>query len=169
MDQKIYKSRLRSLKIVLVLSMIGSGANLISNLITGMTLPMMNRIYHSPDFNLPAEMETYTVYLEELLSLPQSYFLTHALLYCASLAGVILMWNLRKSGFHLYTLAQLLILLVTALFYSAERLSLGDVMLTLLFIVFYYLSFRTLGVFSGEKPEMESGGENYDDNLPTKS
>ena len=95
-----------------------------------------------------------TVYLEQFFETPRSFFLCSALLYALSLTGVILMWNLRKIGFHLYTLAQLLVMLVTLLFLGRERLPLGDIMFTLLFVIYYYLALRNLGVFSrgGETP-----------------
>ena len=92
----------------------------------------------------PNEM---TVYVEELLETPRSFFFSSALLYGLSLTGAILMWNLKKSGFHLYTLAQLLILLITLLFLGREHVALGNIMFTLLFIIYYYIAMRNLGVF----------------------
>jgi hypothetical protein len=104
-----------------------------------------------------------TVFVEQLFETPRSFFLCSALLYGLSLAGVILMWNLRKSGFHLYTLAQLLILLVTLLFLGRERVPLGDIMFTLLFITYYYVALRNLGVFSKGSEVQTSTDENEED------
>jgi hypothetical protein len=50
------------------------------------------------------------------------------------------MWKMRKTGFHVYTLAQLLVLLITALLGKAY-ISMGDVMMTLLFVAFYAVNF----------------------------
>lgn len=110
----------------------------------------------------PAEM---TVYLEQFFETPRSFFLCSALLYALSLTGVILMWNLRKIGFHLYTLAQLLVMLVTLLFLGRERLPLGDIMFTLLFITYYYIAFRNLGVFSRSVADNNNENNDADNNV----
>jgi ABC-type transport system involved in cytochrome bd biosynthesis fused ATPase/permease subunit len=74
------------------------------------------------------------------------------------------MWRLRKSGFHLYTLAQLLVLLITVLFLGRGALSLGSVMFTLLFVVYYYIALRNLGVFN-KATEQQENSDNNSDNL----
>ncbi len=127
---------------------------------TGLTLPFLKTMYESGSMTFPSEM---TVFVEQLFETPRSFFLCSALLYGLSLAGVILMWNLRKSGFHLYTLAQLLILLVTLLFLGRERVPLGDIMFTLLFITYYYVALRNLGVFSKGSEVQTSTDENEED------
>ncbi|MBQ3948954.1 MAG: hypothetical protein II661_00625 [Bacteroidales bacterium] len=129
---------------MLVLSFIGSGVSFLSNFMTGAILPFAKTMYESGSMTFPSEM---TVYVEELLETPRSFFFSSALLYGLSLTGAILMWNLRKSGFHLYTLAQLLILLITLLFLGREHVALGNIMFTLLFIIYYYIAMRNLGVF----------------------
>lgn len=144
LEQQIYSARRRSLRILLVLSFIGSGVSFLSNFMTGAILPFAKTMYESGSMTFPSEM---TVYVEELLETPRSFFFSSALLYGLSLTGAILMWNLRKSGFHLYTLAQLLILLITLLFLGREHVALGNIMFTLLFIIYYYIAMRNLGVF----------------------
>ena len=129
---------------MLVLSFIGSGVSFLSNLMTGAILPFAKTMYEAGTMTFPNEM---TVYVEELLETPRSFFFSSALLYGLSLTGAILMWNLKKSGFHLYTLAQLLILLITLLFLGREHVALGNIMFTLLFIIYYYIAMRNLGVF----------------------
>lgn len=157
LEQQIFEARRRNLRIILVLSIIGSGTLFISYLMTGLLLPSLKATYLSGSMPFPAEM---TVYLEQFFETPRSFFLCSALLYALSLTGVILMWNLRKIGFHLYTLAQLLVMLVTLLFLGRERLPLGDIMFTLLFITYYYIAFRNLGVFS--RSVADNNNENND-------
>ena len=129
------------MRVVLILSMIGSGSSLFSSLVMTLGLPTFKSFYESGLLAYPGEM---TVFIEQLLETPRAFFLCSTLLYAMSLAGVILMWNIRRSGFHLYTLAQLLILLVTVLFLGRERLMLGDIMFSLLFIVYYFIALRQL-------------------------
>ena len=162
-SQRLFDIQKRSLNIVLVLSIIGSGLNFLSSLIWGVTLPTMQQMFNSGAITMPDSM---TVAIEEFLNTPRSFFLWSALLYAVSLAGVILMWRLQKIGFHLYTLAQLFVLLITVLFLGKERLPLGDVMFTLLFVTYYYFALRRLGVFSYNQATPENGnnptGENSD-------
>jgi len=119
---------------------------------TGLAFPAFKAMYYSGSMTFPSEM---TVFVEQLLETPRSFFLCGALLYALSVAGAVIMWNLRKSGFHLYTLAQLLIPVVTILFLGKESLALGDIMFTLLFIVFYYVSLRNLDVFNKSDKEQD--------------
>lgn len=141
MEDKVFLARRRSLRIVLVLSFIGSGMSLFSYIMMSVGLSGLQAMYKSGDLTFPAEM---TVFFEQLMETPRAFFLFSALLYAMSLGGLALMWNVRKNGFHMYTLAQLLLLLVTVLFLGRERLALGDVMITLLFIVYYYIAMRQL-------------------------
>lgn len=158
-QQRIFKLQKRSLNIVLVLSMIGSGLYCLSSLSWGLTAPVMQQMVDSGAIKMQDSM---MVAFEQMVETPRSFYLWSALLYAVSLTGVILMWNLRKLGFHLYTLAQLFVLVITVLFLGKERLLLGDVMFTLLFIVYYYFSLRRLGVFSyaTDTPSDNNGEDN---------
>jgi hypothetical protein len=141
MEDKIFLARRRSLRIVLVLSFIGSGMSFFSYIMMSVGLSGLQAMYNTGSLTFPAEM---TVFFEQLMETPRIFFVFSALLYAMSLGGLALMWNIRKNGFHMYTLAQLLLLLVTVLFLGRERLALGDVMFTLLFIVYYYVAMRQL-------------------------
>ena len=164
-EQQIFQTRRRNLRIILVLSIIGSGLSFFAYLIYGLTLPVLKSMYQSGSMAFPSEM---TVYIESLLETPRTFFVCCALLNGLSLTGVILMWNLRKSGFHLYTLSQLLILLITLLFLGKERVALGNIMFTILFIAYYYIALRNLGVFSKEPIQFDDSATN-DDRTPAEN
>lgn len=141
MDENIFIARRRSLRVVLVLSFIGSGLSFFSYLMMSVGLSSIQAMYNAGEMTMPSEM---TVFIEQLMETPRTFFVCSALLYAMSVGGLVLMWNIRKSGFHMYTLAQLLLLLVTVLFLGRERLALGDVMFTLLFVVYYFIALRQL-------------------------
>ena len=118
----------------------------------------MQNLYNSGAMMFPSEM---TVFIEEMLETPRAFFICSALLYAMSLCGIVQMWNVNKAGFHMYTLAQLLLLLVTVLFLGRERLALGDVMLTLLFVVYYFIAMRQLDALKQQADaEAQTGAEN---------
>lgn len=143
---------IRSFRFVLVLSLIGSGFMFLSNLIYALTLPAMMEVFQSGAFSLP---EQYQVALDMILSTPRSFYALSALLYALSLTGVILMWKLRMNGFHCYTLAQLLLLLLPLLFLGKDRLALGDIMLTLLFVCYYFFTLRRILALQQDDPQQE--------------
>lgn len=136
------------LTFVLILSMIGSGWSMLANLMFGIYHGILSNMMESNNMQLPEEMSNMysnLIGLEpaiindmflSLLDVPQYHYLLVALFSCLSLVGIVLMWKMRKVGFHCYTLAQLIMLLLTALLGKAY-IGMGDVMMTLLFVAFY--------------------------------
>lgn len=133
-----------TLRVLLVLSMIWAGMSCLSYFVMGTTLPQLQSYYMANKDLFPGEI--YTL-MQQLFEVPRPYFIGSALLFALELLGAILMWNLRRSGFHCYTLARLLLVLLPLLFIGRGAVALGDVMFALLFIVAYYLLLRQLGVF----------------------
>ena len=128
----------------------------LSYMLMALLLPQMKEMLAANPTLLPGEM---AVTMERMMEVPRLFYAGCSLLYALSLTGVILMWNLRPSGFHCYTLAQLLLLVVPVLFLGREYLGLGDCMMTILFVGTYYLMLRGLGVFNGKNEEQESVSE----------
>lgn len=136
---------------VLILSMIGSGWGILVNLLWGLTQPIMSSIWQTNNNQLPDELmavysqmegfdaEVMNDIMRSFLNIPQYHYLLLALFSAMSLAGVIMMWKMRKTGFHCYTLAQLMMLLLTA-FLGKAYIGVGDIMITLLFVAFYAIN-----------------------------
>ena len=134
-------SHRRSLRIVLVLSIIGSGMNLLSSIILVIAFPALQTVINSGEMTIPQElMYAYDMFL----SAPHIFYACLAILYAMSLAGVILMWNIRKKGLHLYAVAQILLLIVQGLFLGRANVAIGDIMLTVLFVVFYVVTLHRI-------------------------
>ena len=150
--QKLFRSTKRGLFIVLTLSCIGSGFSFLSNLFFGLTYPVYHTLYESGDLlemmmRITGEQDSsiFEAPLERTMSVPRAVYLLHALLYAMSLAGVIMMYKLRKNGCHLYAVSQLLAIIVTLLFLGKGGLNTGDIMMTLIFILYYFVTFRRIG------------------------
>ena len=62
---------------------------------------------------------------------------------------MLLMWQLRKNGFHCYTLAKLMLMLMPLLFLDRSYVGFGDMMMAVLFIVYYFFLMKSLGAFGG--------------------
>lgn len=133
-----------SLHIVLVLTFIGSGSSFLAYLTAGIfydtflqTLSVMAQVSN--------EM---AVAADTLKEMPRLLFISMGLFYGLSLLGAIEMWHLRKTGFHFYTLSQLVLLSLPALFMGKAYFAIGDAMLTLMFVAYYWFSLRRLNVFN---------------------
>ena len=133
-----------TLRILLVLSLVNAVVSAVAYLGMALLLPSMGRMVEANSALFPAE---FAVMWERMAAVPRPLYAAQSALYILSFAGCILMWNLRRSGFHAYAIAQLLLLLLPLLFLGKAYLGLGDLMFTALFLTVYYLLLRQLGVF----------------------
>lgn len=72
------------------------------------------------------------------------YFLLFSLFFLISLLGVIRMWNLKRSGFYMYTAAQVMILSWPLAWMGLEAFSATALIFTVLFLGAYTLQFSRL-------------------------
>lgn len=130
----------------LILTFIGSGISCISYLLTGFLLPNIQAIIESEAIMTNADMKPMVDTIRPLITAPWAYsfFLLNGLLYGVSLAGAIFMWNLKRYGFHLYTIAQLLLIALPILFIGKDNFDMGNLMITLFFVTFYFFALRNL-------------------------
>lgn len=164
-NQNPLSSIVRSFRIVLVLSFIGSGWMCLSNLMLGIFFPTMKAMMEPVLEQMPDEFQ---LAYEMLFAAPQIYYIICGLLFALSFVGAILMWQLKKNGWHCYTLAQLLILAMPVLFIGKSRLGLGDVMMTLLFVGYYFFTLRNIEKLSEQiQPSEPTDGES-DSTTPEK-
>jgi len=157
-DDKEYKSRLRTLHIVLVLSLVANGLGVFSNFV--LSLPSMRNMIHNNMQLIPEVLhETY----EMMFSIPSAYYIATAILSTIAFIGCLRMWQVKRLGFHYYTLSKLLLIATPLVFIGRQYLNIGDTMMSLLFIVFYYISLRTLGAFGKETPNEDNSNESHND------
>ena len=72
-----------------------------------------------------------------LMNAPQEFFFISLILMMASVMGAVLMWNLRKVGFHLYTSSQLIYLILPFIYFNNETNPFLNIILTALFVYLY--------------------------------
>ncbi|MCM1530856.1 MAG: hypothetical protein NC048_00675 [Bacteroides sp.] len=127
------------LSFLCILSFIGSGFSFLSYFSMGMSFETLR--------SLVFETDTYEAYfamapnvkssMELMFSLPRWYFLLSGLLYAASFAGALLMWRLRRVGFHTYTIAQCLLILLGMLVVPGAGVPYAGILWTGLFVAGY--------------------------------
>ena len=77
----------------------------------------------------------------------RGYYFFEMALYIASFVGVLMMWKLQKRGFHVYTIAQILMLITTSVFVTAKiggGFPFGPVFWTALFVFMYYSHYKNV-------------------------
>lgn len=117
------------LTILCILTFIGSGLSSLAFLIVFLT--------YSQSYEIIKDLtETYPN-LSTLAGAGKNFFLTGFVLNFFSLLGARLMWNLRKAGFHFYTGAQILIVLLPFVFLDDYPFPWGDALISLFFIILY--------------------------------
>lgn len=134
-----------TLRILLVITFIYAGLSTFSYLAMGAMLPSLQKYYEAHSDLFPSEF--YTM-MTTFFEMPREYFIIAGLTYILEIVGAALMWNIRRSGFHCYTIARLLLLLVPLLFLGRGFLGIGDIMMAALFILVYWLLLKQLGAFN---------------------
>jgi len=102
------------LTVLCILTFIGSGFSAFSNLIWTFFYDFILNIYSSENNELFVQM------YDVVSKMSRMSFFISSILCLASLTGAIFMFNLKKIGFHIYTTANLLLVLVP-LFFTAEK------------------------------------------------
>jgi len=100
------------LTVLCILTFIGSGISTVSFFMVSVLYEPIMEQFKVLYANMPEA--------SFLLEAPRDFFVISFILSAASVAGAILMWNLRKIGFHVYTSSQIVYLLIP-LFYFGGR------------------------------------------------
>ena len=117
------------LTILCILTFIGSGMGVFGFFMVAVnyenTMEIMRNVYA----NMPEA--------GFLLNTPRDFFLISFILSASSVLGAILMWNLRKTGFHLYTSSQLINLVLPFIYFGGETNPMLNIIFTALFVYLY--------------------------------
>jgi len=116
------------LKILCVITFIGSGLGFISYGIIG----LIHNLFSENLSLIPDEQNRELIGM--MLSAGRIFFFLNAILYAVSLAGAILLWKLKKMGFHLYTASQLLLLILPLAYIKGFPMPGASIFMTILFI-----------------------------------
>jgi hypothetical protein len=111
-----------------VITFIGSGLGFLSYGIIG----LIHSFFSSNLSLIPDEQNRELIGM--LLSAGRMFFFLNALLYAVSFAGALLLWRMKKLGFHLYTASQLLLLILPMAYIKGFPMPGTNIFLTILFI-----------------------------------
>lgn len=145
--------------ILLVLSFINACLQIFSSLGMYLTTPMMNEMLANGQFEesmLPfltlfsrdqSSIDEMMRIMADRLTVNRSYYLIIGVLYIGSLIGVIKMFKLQRSGFHFYSISQILMLIAAVVFvYSKQGQDtfFNEFLTTMMFILIYHLYLKRI-------------------------
>lgn len=121
-----------------ILTFIGSGMNLFSSLVIAGFYDIFVEIAQefSQKFNIPG--------MEQILEARPIYFVVSAVFYAVSIAGAILMLQLKKIGFHVYTIAQILLVIAPMYFMHLPGPGVPELLFSGLFILLYSMNLKIM-------------------------
>ena len=152
LDENTRQRGTRTLHILLILSFVYTGMWTLCHFMLGLTGPDMRQTMLEVYQSMAEKNESfsaYAIFCEKLFAVPQWYYIICGLLDAISFIGLLLMWRIRKNGFHSYTLAKLMLMLMPLLFLDRSYVGFGDMMMAVLFIVYYFVVMKSLGAFGG--------------------
>jgi len=137
-----------------ILTFIGSGFSLISQLIMPVTAPIALEFVQQSSFaSIPDMIETY----EQIIDTPKWQFYMTTFFCATSIMGAIYMLRMKKIGFHIYTVSKFALLIITQFLmggYLAPKFS--GLFITLLFIGLYSIYYKKLSAMEPEESDFEN-------------
>jgi len=122
------------LTLLCILTFIGSGLAAFSNLFIYLSFEEMLTIVDDYEIEIPG--------FDMMMSGGRRFFITGFILYTFSWVGALQMWKLKKIGFHLYTGAQIFILLLPVILIKSYPFSIFSLLLTAVFIAGYAINLK---------------------------
>ncbi|MBO6026351.1 MAG: hypothetical protein J6P73_03815 [Bacteroidales bacterium] len=142
---------------LLVLSILNACLQIFSNLFMYITMPVMKTMTDNgeledafaPFFSMIDEsmVENFNSTIEVWMNVPPYYFLITGLLFVGSLVGAVKMLRLQRLGFHIYSISQMLILIVAVAFvysHMPQNPFFSVFLTTVMFILIYHLYFKRI-------------------------
>lgn len=130
--------RPRLLSVVCILTFIGSGMNIVSSLVIFLFFDSFKIVAANmaKTFNLPG--------MEMITEGPSLFFGASVLIYAGALTGAFFMWNLKKLGFHIYTIAQILLVISPMFFFKLPGPGILDIFLAGTFVLLYSMNLKVM-------------------------
>lgn len=112
-----------------ILSFIGSGLAFFTYFTIALSFDEFMLAISDAQFDMPQ--------VDIIRQANKGFFVGGMVLYGASLTGVLMMWRLRRAGFHFYAAAQVLIALQPWVFLKLENFPVLSLMASVIFILLY--------------------------------
>lgn len=130
--------RTNLLTLLCILTFIGSGMNMVSSLFIAGFYDYFTEVAKvlAEKFNWPG--------IEAMLEVRPAFFLISGLFYASTIAGAVLMFRLKKVGFHIYTISQILLILAPMYFMNLRGPVFLDILFSGTFVLLYATQLKTM-------------------------
>lgn len=129
--------RPQALTVLCILSFVWGVISLLANGFMFLTIEEWRLAYDEGMFEMfKDQLELESIQL--MLNANPLFYLFQAILFMFSVIGVYMMWSLKKQGFHLYAIAQILMLIIYKVFLPSAPFPLLPLAITITFILLYY-------------------------------
>ncbi len=144
-ENKETETRPQLLTILCILSFIGGGLSVFSNGFVFLFYEQFTSVENLEAFEqiFGADMN-----LDVLLNTSIYFYLFQSIFYGLSFFGVYKMWQMQKLGFHLYTLAQMVILILPEMFVPELPFPFVQLSITATFVFLYFTNLRFMNMSS---------------------
>jgi hypothetical protein len=136
LEEKSPVKRPMPLTLICVLTFIYTGGSVLISLLAPLLSDELVAMMDMPQFANEKNPDVIRV-----LRAGWGYYLIIALLNSIALTGAIMMWNLIKNGFHLYTIANIILLYVPVMWFDFP-LNMAEIFFTGVFVLFYAMHLR---------------------------
>jgi len=135
-EEEKKNTRPELLKVLCILTFVGSGLALFSDIFMFFTIDIIKEYFNNGllDF-LSKDMDAEV--LEIIFNVNPIYFIFQSILFALTIYGTYLMWNLKKIGFHLYTIGQIILLILPQVFIPSLPFPTFNLLISLIFIFLY--------------------------------
>jgi len=136
------RERPKQLTLLCVLSFVGGGASVLSNLFLYSAFDQIKEYLQGGNTQkiLGTEID-----MGFIISINPDFFLWQIVLFSFSIYGVFLMWNFKMYGFHIYSVSQILLLIMPEIYVPSLPFPLLEISITVVFILLYFKNLRIVG------------------------
>lgn len=125
-----------SLTVVCICTFIYTGTTILMSLLVPVLSDALVEVMSMPQFANERNPEVIRI-----IQAGWGYYLLILLVTSVSLTGALMMWNLRKNGFHLYTIANIILLYLPVIWFDFS-LNIAEVFFTGIFIAYYAMHLK---------------------------
>ncbi len=140
-NQNLELKRSDLLTILCVLSFIGGGMGFLANILTYSYFGQLKEMFAGQD---TVNFLGTEININMFLNVNPTLFLWQAVFSALSIIGAAIMWRLNKTGFHVYTIAQIILLMLPQIYISGLPFNWLELSLSLLFIYLYAKSLKII-------------------------
>jgi len=136
------QERPQQLSLLCILSFIGGGASILSNLILYSSFDQIKDFFKDGATQIILGTE---IDMSFIITINPDFFIWQIILFSLSVYGAFLMWNMKMYGFHIYSVSQILLLIIPEIYVPSMPFPFLEISITIVFILLYFKNLKIIG------------------------